>query len=249
LGQRAEGFGLDGASRGRTATTMVGALSLYQTSIGKKILMAVTGLILFGYVFLHMYGNLHIYEGRQYFNEYSVWLREMGYPLFAHGVALWLLRIVLIVSLVGHVWAAWQVTRLDWESRPVRYGQKKMIAGTYAARTMRWGGVFLALFIVYHVLHFTLGTAYFEGPFSHTDVYSNVVIGFRNPIVSLVYIAAMIALGLHLYHGIWSMAQTLGWRSEVNNQLWRGFATVMAIVIAGGNISIPLAVMAGIVRL
>jgi succinate dehydrogenase / fumarate reductase cytochrome b subunit len=113
---------------------------------------------------------------------------------------------------------------------------------------MRWGGVILALFIVYHVLHFTTGTLYVEAPFNRTDVYANVVNGFRNPIVSLFYILSMVALGFHLYHGVWSMAQTLGWRNGVNNHLWRGFATVMAIVIAGGNISIPLAVMVGIVR-
>ena len=152
------------------------------------------------------------------------------------------------LSLIGHIWAAWQVTKQDWDSRPIGYGQKKMIAASYAARTMRWGGVILALFIVYHVLHFTTGTLYLEAPFSRTDVYGNVVNAFRNPIVSLVYIVAMIALGLHLYHGVWSMAQTLGWRNQDNNHLCRGFAMVMAIVIAGGNISIPLAVMLGIVR-
>jgi succinate dehydrogenase / fumarate reductase cytochrome b subunit len=227
---------------------MVGALTLYQTSIGKKVMMAVTGLILFGYVFLHMYGNLHVFEGRDYLNAYAAWLREIGYPLFSHGVVLWIVRIILSLALVGHIWSAWQVTKLDWDSRPIRYGQKKMIAASYAARTMRWGGVILALFIVYHVLHFTTGTLYVEAPYSPTDVYGNIVNAFNNPLVSLVYIVAMIALGFHLYHGVWSMAQTLGWRSGVNNHLWRGFATVMAIVIAGGNISIPLAVMAGIVR-
>jgi succinate dehydrogenase / fumarate reductase cytochrome b subunit len=227
---------------------MVGALTLYQTSIGKKVIMAVTGLVLFGYVFLHMYGNLHIYEGQARFNEYAEGLRTIGGPIVSYGVVLWVIRIVLLVSLIGHVWAAYQVTTQDWASRPVRYGQKKMIAASFAARTMRWGGVALALFIVYHVLHFTTGTAYVEARFNPTDVYANVVNGFRNPIVSLVYILAMIALGLHLYHGVWSMAQTLGWRNGVNNQLWRGFATVMAIIIAGGNISIPLAVLAGIVR-
>ena len=158
------------------------------------------------------------------------------------------MRIILLLSIVGHIWAAWQVTKQDWDGRPVGYGQKKMIAASYAARTMRWGGVILALFIVYHVLHFTTGTLYLEGQFSRTDVYGNVVNGFRNPIVSLVYIVSMIALGLHLYHGVWSMSQTLGWRNAVNNQFWRGFATVMAIVIAGGNITIPLAVLAGIMR-
>jgi len=228
---------------------MVGALTLYQTSIGKKVVMAVTGLILFGYVFLHMYGNLHIYEGREAFNGYAEGLRTIGAPLVSHGVALWIVRIILAVSILGHIWSAWQLTRQDWDARPIRYNQKKMIAGSYAARTMRWGGVLLALFIVYHVLHFTTGTLYVENAFSRTDVYANVINGFRNPIVSLVYIVSMIALGMHLYHGIWSMAQTLGWRSGVNNALWKGFATVMAIVIAGGNISVPLAIMVGIVRL
>jgi succinate dehydrogenase / fumarate reductase cytochrome b subunit len=227
---------------------MVGALTLYQTSIGKKVIMAVTGFILFGYVFVHMYGNLHIYEGRDTFNGYAHWLRIMGEPFFAPEVALWIVRLILIVAVVGHIWSAWQVTKLDWDSRPIGYGQKKMIAGSYAARTMRWGGVILALFIVYHILHFTTGTLYVEAPYNPADVYGNVVNGFRNPIVSLVYIVAMLALALHLYHGIWSMAQTLGWRNGVNNQLWRGFATVMAIVIAGGNILIPLSVLAGIVR-
>jgi succinate dehydrogenase / fumarate reductase cytochrome b subunit len=227
---------------------MVGALALYQTSIGKKVLMAVTGLVLFGYTFLHMYGNLHVFEGREHLNAYAHWLREVGYPLLPYGGALWIARVILLLSVVGHSWAAWQVTKQDWDSRPVGYSQKKMIAATYAARTMRWGGVILALFIIYHVLHFTTGTLYVEAPFSRTDVYGNVVNGFRNPIVSLVYIISMIALGLHLYHGVWSMSQTLGWRSALNNHLWRGFATVMAIVIAGGNIAIPVAVLAGIVR-
>jgi succinate dehydrogenase / fumarate reductase cytochrome b subunit len=227
---------------------MVGALSLYQTSIGKKVVRAVTGLILFGYTFVHMYGNLHVFEGREPLNAYAHWLRDLGYPLLPHEGALWIVRVILLLSVVGHIWAAWQVTKQDWDGRPVGYDQKKMIAATYAARTMRWGGVILALFIVYHVLHFTTGTLYVEAPFSRADVYSNVVNGFRNPIVSLVYIISMIALGLHLYHGVWSMSQTLGWRSAVNNHLWRGFATVMAIVIAGGNIAIPLAVLAGIVR-
>jgi succinate dehydrogenase / fumarate reductase cytochrome b subunit len=226
---------------------MVGALTLYQTSIGKKVIMAVTGLILFAYTFVHMYGNLHIFEGRQHLNDYAAWLRVMGYPLLPHEGGLWIARIILLASVIGHIWAAWQLSQQDWAARPVAYAGRKNVASTYAARTMRWGGVILALFIVYHILHLTLGAAY-VGQFSRTDVYGNVVNGFRNPIVSLVYIISMIALGLHLYHGVWSMSQTLGWRNRVNNQLWRGFATVMAVVIAGGNIAIPLAVLAGIVQ-
>jgi succinate dehydrogenase / fumarate reductase cytochrome b subunit len=227
---------------------MVGALTLYQTSIGKKVIMAVTGLVLFGYVLMHMYGNLHIFEGKQHLNDYAAWLREMGYPLLPHEGALWIVRVVLLVSVIGHIWSAWQVTKQDWAGRPKAYGQKKMIAATYAARTMRWGGVILVLFIVYHLLHLTTGALYTGGTFSKTDVYANVVNGFRVWWVSLIYIVAQLALGLHLYHGLWSMAQTMGWRNRVNNQLWRGFATVFAIVVAGGNISIPLAVMLGIVK-
>src|SRR3954447_1993597 len=112
---------------------MVGALTLYQTSIGKKVLMAVTGLILFGYIFLHMYGNLHIFEGREIYNGYAEGLRAIGVPIVSHGVALWVVRIILILSLIGHVWAAWQVSRQDWDGRPVKYGQKKMIAASFAA--------------------------------------------------------------------------------------------------------------------
>lgn len=225
---------------------MVGALTLYQTTIGKKVVMAVTGLILFAYVFVHMYGNLHIYEGPATVNAYGVFLREVGYPLFAHGVLLWIVRLILLASVVLHIWAAYQLTRLDWEARPVGYGMKKNIAASYAARTMRWGGVIIGLFVIYHVLHLTTGQAH--PSFREGDIYHNVVTGFQNPLASLVYIVAMVALGFHLYHGVWSMAQTLGWKNNVNNHLWRGFATVMAIVIAGGNISIPLAVLAGILR-
>lgn len=227
---------------------MVGALTLYQTSIGKKVIMAVSGLILFAYTFIHMYGNLHIFEGRQHLNDYAVWLREIGYPLLPHEGALWIARVVLLASVVAHIWAAYQLTRQDLAARPVAYAGRKNVASTYAARTMRWGGVIIALFIVYHILHLTTGAAYTGAAFSRTDVYGNVVNGFRNPIISGVYIVSMIALGFHLYHGVWSMSQTLGWRNQVNNQLWRGFATVMAVVIAGGNITIPLAVLAGIVR-
>jgi len=227
---------------------MVGALTLYQTSIGKKVIMAVTGLILFAYTLMHMYGNLHIFEGRQHLNEYAAWLRIMGYPLLPHEGGLWIARVILLASVLGHIWAAWQVTKQDWAARPVAYAGRKNVASTYAARTMRWSGVILALFILFHILHLTTGTAYVGGQFSRTDVYGNVVNGFLNPVVSLVYIISMIALGLHLYHGVWSMAQTLGARNQANNQMWRGFATVMAVVIAGGNISIPVAVLLGIVR-
>jgi succinate dehydrogenase / fumarate reductase, cytochrome b subunit len=225
---------------------MVGALTLYQTSIGKKVIMAVTGMVLFAYVFVHMLGNLKIFSGPDYINAYGVFLREVGYPLFAHESVLWIARLVLLASVGLHGWAAYSLTRQDWESRPVAYAERKNQASTYAARTMKWGGLILLLFIVYHILHLTTGTAH--GDYRHGDIYHNLVSGFRNPLVSLVYIVAQVALAFHLYHGVWSMAQTMGWKSSTNNSLWRGFATASAVIIGAGNISIPLAVLFGIVR-
>jgi succinate dehydrogenase / fumarate reductase cytochrome b subunit len=226
---------------------MVGALTLYQTTIGKKVVMAVTGLILFAYVVVHMLGNLKIFSGPEYINANGVFLREVGYPLFAHQSLLWIARLVLLAAVVLHVWAAYQLTRLDLAGRPVHYDNRKYLAASFASRTMRWGGVIIALFIVFHVLDLTTGTAH-PGTFVEGDIYRNVTTSFRNPIVALVYIVAQVALALHLYHGVWSMSQTMGWRNSVNNSLWRGFATLAAVVIGVGNISIPLAVMLGVVR-
>lgn len=225
---------------------MVATLALYQSSIGKKILMAVTGIVLVLFVFFHMLGNLKIYFGREDYNTYGEFLRLAGYPLVPHEYALWAARLILLACVVLHIVAAYQVSRLDLAARPVNYGVRKYVASTFASRTMRWGGVAIALFIVYHLLHFTTGTL-LPG-FRAGDVYNNVVLGFSNPLASLIYILAMIALGLHLYHGVWSMAQTLGWRSRQNDALWRGFASLLAAIIVIGNISIPLAVMFRFVR-
>jgi succinate dehydrogenase / fumarate reductase cytochrome b subunit len=225
---------------------MVGALTLYHTTIGKKVVMAVTGFILYGYVMVHMLGNLKVFQGPEKLNAYGVFLRTAGGPVFADEQVLWLVRIILLVSLVAHIVAAVQLTRLDWESRPVGYAMRKNQVYGYAAPTMRWGGVGIALFVVYHILHFTTGQAH--PSYVHGDIYRNVVVGFQSPIASLVYIAAMIAVGLHLYHGVWSMFQTLGLNNTNNKRLLRGFATLSAVALVVGNVSIPVAVMLGLVR-
>ena len=226
---------------------MVGALPLlYQSSIGKKFIMAITGFILFGFVLVHMWGNLHIFQGREKINAYGVFLRVVGEPFFADEQVLWLVRIVLLLSVVLHVAAAYQLTRMDLAGRPVGYAMRKNVANGYAARTMRWGGVIIALFIVYHILHFTTGTLHPR--FVHGDIYNNMVIGFSNPLVSAFYILAMIALGLHLYHGVWSMFQTLGLNNKRWNSLLRGFATIFAVLVVVGNVSVPVAVLAGFLR-
>lgn len=226
---------------------MIGALTLYNTMIGKKVIMAVTGFMLFGYLVLHWFGNLKLFAGAEAMNAYGIGLRELGYPILGHEQALWLVRIILGAALILHIWAAFQLTRLDLASRPVGYAQRRPQTSSYAARTMRWGGVILGLFIIYHILHLTTGTVHpkFGG---HAVVYTNVVVGFQNPLVSLVYIVAMVALGFHLYHGVWSFGQTLGWRSAANDHLWRGAALLSAIIIGGGNIAFPLAVLSGVVR-
>jgi succinate dehydrogenase / fumarate reductase cytochrome b subunit len=225
---------------------MVSGLTLYQTTVGKKIVMAGTGFILFGYVFVHMYGNLKIYEGPQILNTYGVFLREVGMPFFFRQEALWLVRIVLLAAVVLHIWSAWAVTQADWAARPVGYAYKPGPSARYAAFVMRWGGLLIAVFIIYHLLQFTTGTV--DPQFREGDIYWNVVHSFQNPLVSLFYILAMLALGFHLYHGLWSMGQTLGWKHGANNTAWRTFAIVFAVFCAAIGVSIPLAVLVGIVR-
>jgi succinate dehydrogenase / fumarate reductase cytochrome b subunit len=221
-------------------------VALYQTTIGKKVVMAVTGFILVGFVIGHMWGNLHVYEGPAAINTYGVFLRQFGEPFFGSQQALWLVRMILLTAVVLHIVSATQLTLLDQASRPVGYRSKRMVNASYAARTMRWGGVIIALFIVYHILHFTTGTVH--PSFEEGDIYHNLVSGFRVWYVSLFYILAMLALGLHLYHGVWSMFQTLGLNNRQRTRLWGTVATVVAVAVTAGNISIPIAVMTGVLR-
>lgn len=226
-------------------------LALYRTTIGKKVVMAVTGLILVGFVVAHMLGNLKIYLGADAINTYAGFLRDVGEPLVPRETLLWIARIVLLASVGLHILAAYQLTRLDLASRPQRYAMKK-VTTSYAARTMRWGGVILLLFIVYHILHFTLGQVGYapgvyqpEDPNNGFQTYANVINGFRSLPVALFYIVAMGALALHLYHGTWSMFQTLGLNNTRWNGLWRAVAIIVAVGVFLGNVSIPIAVQAG----
>jgi len=219
---------------------------LWGSTIGKKAVMAVTGMIWFGYLILHLWGNLKVYEGAAQLNTYAGFLRTAGTPLFGSQQLLWLVRVVLIVALGLHIVAAYQLTRLDLASRPVPYALRRYQKASLASRTMRWGGVAIALFLVYHILHFTTGAVHPD--FVEGDVYHNLIAGFRQWPASLVYVLAMVAVGMHLYHGVWSMLQTLGIVSLRSDGLWRNFARVAAALITLGNISIPVAVLAGVVR-
>jgi succinate dehydrogenase / fumarate reductase cytochrome b subunit len=220
---------------------------LYRSAVGKKAVMAATGIILFGFVLGHLLGNLKLYLGPEALNSYSRFLRTVGEPLVPANVLLWAVRLLLIAAAVLHVWAAWQLSRASRAARPDAYVAGTRIHTTYASRTMRWGGVIILLFVIYHLLHLTWGTAH--PAFVPGDVYHNVVTGFQVWWVSLFYIAAQVALGFHLYHGLWSMFQSLGWNHPRFN-LWRnGFAHAFAWLITAGNISFPVAVLSGLVRL
>jgi succinate dehydrogenase cytochrome b subunit len=216
---------------------------LWRTSVGKKAVMAVTGLVLFLFVFAHMVGNLKIFTGERHFDEYSEWLRTIGSPALGHGWYLWIQRAALVGAVVLHMTAAYQLTMMARRARPVRYVHADHVAATYAARTMRWGGVIVILFVVYHLLDLTTGAANPE--FIHGRAYHNVVESFSRWYVVVFYVAAVVALGQHLYHGIWSMCQTLGVQA-VGEEALRRFAAVTSVVITAGFVTVPLAVVVGI---
>lgn len=220
--------------------------ALWATVIGKKIVMAVTGAILILFVIAHMAGNLKIFQGPTEINRYSRFLREVAYPELAYGQVLWIVRIVLLLCAVLHIIAAGQLTRVSWRARPVSYNKKRDVQTTWGALTMRWSGLLVAVFIIFHLLHFTAGVVGFRsGQFEHLMVYQNVVAGFSVWPISAFYIVAMFALCLHLDHGIWSMLQTLGWITVENTKGLRIVSRGIAVVIFIGFVSVPISVLAG----
>ena len=224
-------------------------LTLWGSTVGKKILMASTGVILILFVIGHMVGNLKIYMGRETFNHYAEGLRTFGAPFFARGQLLWIIRLVLIACVLVHIIAAVQLWLRKRAARPIGYRKYDLneLVFSNASRTMVWGGVALAFFVVFHLMHLTWGTVHPD--FIPGDAYHNFVRGFQSLPVSAAYIAAMIPLGLHMYHGIWSMLQTLGANNDKYNHVRRPVAGVIAVLVTLGNISFPVAVLAGLVKL
>lgn len=212
---------------------------LYQSVIVKKVIMAVTGFILFGFVLGHMAGNLQVFSGPEKLNRYAEFLQGLG-------GGLWAARIVLLASVVLHILAAVQLTLNKWEARPQGYVKKASIATSYAARTMIWSGPIVGFFIVYHLLHFTTGQAHSN--FIKGDVYHNVITGFQNPAAALFYMVANVLLAIHLYHGVWSMFQTLGVNHPRYTPALRNLAKLFGFIVGVGNVSMPLAVLAGVVK-
>jgi succinate dehydrogenase / fumarate reductase, cytochrome b subunit len=218
------------------------ASSTFLTStIGKKVVMAVTGLMLFGFVVGHMVGNLQVYLGPEAMNAYAASLRQLG-----HGTALWIARGGLLAALAAHVWAAVSLALANRGARKQRYKVYHPRASTYASRTMYWSGPLIFLFVGYHLLHLTTGNVHPD--FHEGDVYRNFIVGFSQPAVSAFYIAAMLALGLHMYHGVWSLLHTLGLAHARWNPLRQSLATFVAAAVVVGNVSFPVAVMTGFIR-
>lgn len=217
------------------------AATFLDATVGKKAVMAATGLVLFGFVVAHMIGNLQVYLGPEAMNHYAEWLREL-----LHGAGLWIARGVLLGCVVLHVWAAISLTLENRRARPVGYRDRRWEESTYASRTMVFSGPILALFVVYHLLHLTIGNVHPD--FVEGDVYHNFVAGFQVVPVSAFYMLAMLGLGLHLYHGVWSMLQTLGLSHPRWNPLRKAFAGAVTAVVVVGNLSFPVAVLLGIVR-
>ncbi|MEV6490205.1 succinate dehydrogenase cytochrome b subunit [Actinoplanes sp. NPDC051633] len=219
-----------------------------RSTVSLKILMAVTGLLLVAFLFAHMAGNLKIFVGAESFDHYAHWLRGLGAPLLPETWYLWIQRAGLTVALIGHVAAATILARRARKARPVRYAHRPKVQGSYAARTMRWGGVIVLLFVIYHILDLTTGTLNPIGDKAHP--HANVVADFAPDrwYVTLFYTLAVVAVGLHLRHGIFSAARTLGQQSPRGEQRARRAALALSLILVIGYLSVPFAVLTGLVK-
>lgn len=214
-------------------------LEFYRSTIGKKVIMAVTGLLLVGFVIGHMLGHLQVFQSAEKFNNYAHFLQSLG------GL-LWLARIGLLVAAVLHIVCAVQLTRRKQAARKVAYQKWEPQVSTFASRTIRWGGLLLAAFIVFHILHFTTLSIFPE--YERMTVYNRVIAAFRKPAVLVFYTLSMLALGLHLYHGAWSSMRTLGLTRATANPLQRKIPAAIAAIVTLGFLSVPLAIAARVIE-
>jgi succinate dehydrogenase / fumarate reductase cytochrome b subunit len=223
---------------GRSPRSPIGAF--WASAVGKKAVMGATGVVLVGYLVVHMAGNLQVFLGREVFNRYAALLHTSE-------ELLWLIRVVLFTCAVLHVIAAYQLTMLAGAARPVGYAKREYRAATLASRLMRAGGVLILVFIPLHVLNFTTGG--WHPAFAHGDVYGNVIYAFESwPLLSVFYGVTMVFVGLHLYHGVWAMFRSLGVAKPSPTPLQRTLASVVAWVVAVGFILVPTAILLGLVR-
>jgi succinate dehydrogenase / fumarate reductase cytochrome b subunit len=218
-----------------------------RSTIFLKLLMALSGLVFVAFVLLHMYGNLKAFAGHDAYNEYAHHLRTLGEPMLPESGFLWVLRVVLVVSLVVHVYCAVVLWRRAKRARTHKYVVKKNKHSTYASHLMRWGGLTLLLFIVWHLLNFSIGKVNVTGG-PTSDPYNLLVDSFSTWWLTVIYLVAMAMLGAHLHHGIWSSMQTLGWTNSARSrQAFKRVAFTLAVIIAGGFSLVPIFVLAGVI--
>jgi succinate dehydrogenase / fumarate reductase cytochrome b subunit len=209
--------------------------------------MAASGTLLVLFLFAHAAGNLKIFVGETDFDHYAEWLRELGTPLLPHGWFLWLQRVGLLVAIGLHIWAAAALTIRAKRARPVKYAHRPKVQGSYAARTMRWGGVIIVLFVIWHILDLTLGTVNPAGGDSVPS--ARVVEGFAPDrwYVTLFYVLAVVAVGFHLRHGIWSAARTMGQQTIKGERRAKAIALTLSVILVAMYLSVPIAVLTGLV--
>jgi len=220
-------------------TQLMRVARFYESTIGKKAIMAVTGLVLFGFLIAHMLGNLQIFLGSEVMNHYAE-------TLHGNPALLWSARTVLFVSVILHIWASISLAMLKKEARPVAYVKRTPVKSSWASRSMMLSGPIVAAFVVVHLLHLTTGTIHPQ--FVPLHAYENLVNGFMVVPMALLYIAVMIMIGFHLSHGIWSMFQSIGFSHPRYTPAIKKFAAIFSWILIAGFISVPVAVLTGLVR-
>jgi succinate dehydrogenase / fumarate reductase cytochrome b subunit len=223
-------------------------LALYQTAVGKKYVMALTGIMWMGYVLMHMAGNLKIYMGAEDLNHYGEWLRSLLVPFVPRTVTLWLLRGGLIAAFALHIHSAYSLTKMNWAKDKKYAGDRDFIAANFASRTMRWTGLIVLLFLAWHLADLTWGIDPIHPDYIRGDVYHNMIQSLERPPVAIFYIVANLALGVHLLHGVWSLFQSMGWNHPKLNPIRRWIAYGFTAIVIGGNLTFPIAIMTGIVE-
>jgi succinate dehydrogenase / fumarate reductase cytochrome b subunit len=234
------------AGAGRAKRKAPFPVEFYRSALGKKYVMAITGLMLMGFVFAHMVGNLKMYAGAEDLNHYGEFLRELLYPILPKYGMLWILRLGLLTAVLLHIHAAYSLTVMNKKARTVSYqSPRDYIAANFASRTMRVSGVIVAVFIIWHLFDLTItgtGATYVYG-----KPYENAVASLSRIPVGIFYVVANVLLGIHLFHGAWSLFQSMGWNNPRFNAWRRNFAIAFAAIIVIGNVSFPIAIMTGIV--
>ncbi|MEU4162143.1 succinate dehydrogenase cytochrome b subunit [Actinoplanes sp. NPDC026670] len=221
--------------------------SVRPSSVVLKLIMAASGALLVFFLFAHAAGNLKIFVGESDFDHYAEWLRELGTPLLPHAWFLWIQRFGLLAAIGLHIWAAAALTIRAKKARPVKYAHRPKVQGSYAARTMRWGGVIIVLFVIWHILDLTLGKVNPAGGDSAPS--ERVVEGFAPDrwYVTLFYVLAVVAVGFHLRHGIWSAARTMGQQTIKGERRAKAIALTLSVILVAMYLSVPIAVLTGLV--